>query len=422
MVKKNRNNLKRIVAKFGGSSLADGERILKAVKAVAKAVQNGNQVVVVVSAMGKTTDALLGIINQSSRGKISPNLLDDILSMGERTSARLFAAALKAHGVEARCFDPADADWPIITDNSFTNAWPKLDECLFRVRRHVLPLLERGITPVVAGFLGKTKDGQITTLGRGGSDTTAFIIGKAIQADEVVLVTDVDGILSGDPKIVHQPKRIEQITVESLAGLADSGTKFLHFKALKYKDDSFDVRVINHQLGKLNGEGTIIVGSLPSELNVSLAHNEPVIMITIVGERISENPEIIQDIASTTKRFATPLLGSSSNYNSIVLYLPQNSPRQLVEALHSIVLKHKETFAVAIRENLALLKVKGVGLEEQPGLIGRIAEPLRANHLNIFGIFTITSSVLVLVEWNNREKAIKLVRKSLKKKFHGEEV
>ncbi|MBS7644384.1 hypothetical protein KEJ26_07420, partial [Candidatus Bathyarchaeota archaeon] len=97
-------------------------------------------------------------------------------------------------------------------------------------------------------------------------------------------------------------------------------------------------------------------------------------------------------------------------------------PRQLVEALHSIVLKHKETFAVAVRENLALLKVKGVGLEEQPGLIGRIADPLRANRLNIFGIFTITSSVLVLVEWNNREKAINLVRRSLKKKFHGEEV
>jgi aspartate kinase len=422
MIKKNKNNPKRIVAKFGGSSLADGERILKAVKAVAKAVQKGNQIVVVVSAMGKTTDALVGIINQSSGGKVSPNLLDDILSMGERTSARLFAAALKAQGVKARCFDPADADWPIITDSSFTNAWPKLDECLLRARHHVLPLLKKGITPVVAGFLGKTKDGQITTLGRGGSDTTAFIIGRAIQADEVVLVTDVDGILSGDPKIVHQPKRIDQITVDSLAGLADSGTKFIHFKALKYKDDSFDVRVINHQLGKLDGEGTVIVGSLPSELNVSLAHSEPVMMITIVGEHISESPQIIQDIASTAKRFATPILGSSSNYNSIVLYMPQKLPKQLLEALHSIVLKYKETFAIAIRENLALLKIKGVGLEEKPGLIGRIAEPLRANHLNISGIFTITSSVLVLVDWNDGKNAIELVGKSLENKVRGKEV
>jgi len=421
-MKKNRNNPKRIVAKFGGSSLADGESILKAVKAVAKSVQKGNQVVVVVSAMGKTTDALIGIINQSSEGKVSPNLLDDILSMGERTSARLFAAALKAQGVETRCFDPIDADWPIITDSSFTNAWPKLDECLPRIRRHILPLLEKGITPVVAGFLGKTRDGQITTLGRGGSDTTAFIIGRAIQADEVVLVTDVDGILSGDPKIVHRPKRIDQITVDSLAGLADSGTKFIHFKALKYKDDAFDVRVINHQLGKLDCEGTIIVGSLLSELNVSLAHSEPVMMITIVGEHVSETLEIIQDIASTAKCFATPVLGSSSNYNSIVLYMPQKLPKQFIEALHSIVLKYKETFAIAIRENLALLKIKGVGLEEKPGLIGRIAEPLRANHLNIFGIFTITSSVLVLVDWNDGKKAIDLVRKSLENKVRGKEV
>jgi len=422
MIKKNRNNPKRIVAKFGGSSLADGESILKAVKAVAKAVQKGNQVVVVVSAMGKTTDALIGIINQSSEGKVTPNLLDDILSMGERTSARLFAAALKAQGVETRCFDPTDADWPIITDSSFTDAWPKLDECLPRARRHILPLLEKGITPVVAGFLGKTRNGQITTLGRGGSDTTAFIIGRAIQADEVVLVTDVDGILSGDPKIVHQPQRINQITVDSLAGLADSGTKFIHFKALKYKDDSFDVRLINHQLGKLDCEGTVIVGSLPSELNVSLAHNEPVMMITIVGEHVSETPEIIQDIAGIAKQFSKPILGSSSNYNSIVLYMPQKLPKQLIEALHSIVLKYKETFAIAIRENLALLKIKGVGLEEKPGLIGRIAEPLRANHLNIFGIFTITSSVLVLVDWNDGKKAIDLVRKSLENKVRGKEV
>ncbi|MEM3018364.1 MAG: hypothetical protein QXO25_05745, partial [Candidatus Bathyarchaeia archaeon] len=250
-----------IVAKFGGSSLADSERIAKAAASVARVVAEGGRVAVVVSAMGKTTDTLLEILQNPSGRTIEKHDADDILSMGERTSARVFAATLKSEGVRVRYFDPDDEDWPIITDDNFSDANPILTICEERIRRHVLPLLEEGVVPVIAGFVGRTRDHKISTIGRGGSDTTAFILARALKADEVVLVTDSDGIMTADPKLVPEAKRLESVDVNILVGMADSGKKFIHRKALKYKDPAIDVRVINYSRGNLDSEGTRITGS-----------------------------------------------------------------------------------------------------------------------------------------------------------------
>src|SRR5512135_2684716 len=125
---------RKIVVKFGGSSLADHERLLKAVMAVVNEAKKGTKIAVVVSAMGKTTDVLLTTAKNTSNGKLAKHELDDILSMGERTSVRIFAAALRNNGVDARYFDPHDNDWPIVTDASFSNANPLLDECKTRIK------------------------------------------------------------------------------------------------------------------------------------------------------------------------------------------------------------------------------------------------------------------------------------------------
>ena len=219
---------KKIVVKFGGSSLADHEKLLKAVTAVVNEAAKGTRIAVVVSAMGKTTDHLMTTAKNTSNGKLQKHELDDILSMGERTSVRIFSAALRNNGAESRYFDPLDDDWPIITDAAFQNANPLIAECKRRIQQNVSPIVEKGIIPVIAGFVGKTQDGKITTLGRGGSDTTAFILAEALSADEIVLVTDADGIMSGDPKIIANPKRLKEIDVNTLVGLADSGAKFVH--------------------------------------------------------------------------------------------------------------------------------------------------------------------------------------------------
>jgi len=405
---------KKIVVKFGGSSLATPEKLGKAVTSVAKEAVKGTRIVVVVSAMGKTTDILMNTMKTTSNGKLEKRELDDILSMGERTSVRVFAAALRTNGVESCYLDPLDDRWPIITDAAFSNANPILKECRKRIQKYVLPIIEKRVVPVIAGFVGRTTDGKITTLGRGGSDTTAFIIGEALKADEVALVTDADGIMSGDPKIVSNPKRLPEIDISTLVGLADSGAKFIHSKALKYKPKSIAVKVINHAYADLSQKGTLITGVLATELDVEIAHPSPVTEITLIGNRVSERPEILMEIVEKTEEHG-PLLGMSMNMNSVILYVGQEERiDELFIQVHNITLKNPETIAMAVKKNLAFLKTSGVGLEETHGLIGRISENLRVNQINIYGILTITSSILLFTDWSEREKALQLIKGSLK--------
>jgi len=407
------NCCKKIVVKFGGSSLADHERLLKAVVAVVNEAKQGTRIAVVVSAMGKTTDVLMNTAKNTSNGKLGKRELDDILSMGERTSVRIFSAALRNNGVESRYFDPLDDDWPIITDAAFSNANPLLSECKQRIKDCVLPGVEKGTVPVIAGFVGRTLDGKVTTLGRGGSDTTAFILAEALNADEVVLVTDADGIMSGDPKVVTAPRRLSEIDVNRLVGLADSGAKFIHAKALKYKPRNINVRVINHAHGDLTKEGTMITGALATELGVNIAHPSSIAEITVLGNHLSENPLIVSEMVEKAKVHAT-LVGMSMNTNSAILYV---SEEKNIDALfneaHQTVLNHEEALAMAVKKSLAFLKISGVGLEETHGIIGKISETLRVNSINISGILTIASSILVFVDWTERERALQLIRNAL---------
>jgi aspartate kinase len=318
--------------------------------------------------------------------------------------------------VESCYFDPFDSNWPIISDSAFQNANPILKDCEKNIRESVLPIVEKGVIPVIAGFLGKTKDGKITTLGRGGSDTTAFILAESLDADQVVLVTDADGIMSGDPKLVSDPQRLKEINVNTLVGLADSGSKFIHSKALKYKPKNIDVKVMNSEYGDLSREGTIITGGLASDLDVEIAHASPVTEITVVGNGIPANPQIVLDMMQKAKEHSA-LLGMSMNTNSVILYVSQEKNlEQLVNEIHQITTGNKETLAMAVKKDLVFLQTSGVGLEETHGIIGKISEELRVNNINISGILTITSSILLFVDWNEKEKALKLIKDALRKR------
>ncbi|MGA8855821.1 MAG: aspartate kinase [Candidatus Bathyarchaeia archaeon] len=400
---------RRIVVKFGGSSLADKDHIAKAARLVSRETAKGTRLVVVVSAMGKMTDQLIGLVNHDSTKAPDKTDLDDVLAMGERTSVRIFATALKAEGLEARYFDPTDADWPIITDDDFSNANPILELCLQKVREHVVPLLDWGTVPVIAGFVGRSTGGKISTIGRGGSDTTAFIIAKAIGADEVVLVTDADGILTADPKIIPNARKLAQIEVGTLVGLAGSGTKFIHRKALKYKDPDIPVKVINHNKDDLEADGTIITGGISGEIEVTFASSTPAMAITITGKAISENPEILANVVREIRQHST-LDGLSANCDSVIFYVPQTPQTLPLKSVHDLVTSCSETLAMAVQANLAFLKVKGVGLEDTPGIIGRISQRLREKGINIFGMLTLASSILVFVSWDERETALNLMR------------
>jgi aspartate kinase len=220
--------------------------------------------------------------------------------------------------------------------------------------------------------------------------------------------------MSGDPKIVSTPERLREIDVNTVVGLADSGAKFIHSKALKYKPKNINVRVINHVHGNLAKEGTVITGALATELDAEIAHAFPVAEITVIGNGISANPQIIQEMVEKTKQHSL-LLGMSMNTNSVILYVSQEKNLDaLFNDIHDITKSNKETIAMAVKKDLVFIKTSGVGLEETHGIIGKISEDLRLNGINISGILTITSSILLFVDWNERERALKLIKNSLR--------
>lgn len=402
------------VVKFGGSSLSNGEKVSNAVKAVVKKLKRGAKIVVVVSAMGKTTDLLLETVKRAVNcEKMTCNAdVDDVLAMGERTSARIFSAALKANGVKCRYFDPSDSDWPIITNDVPMNADPILEICEERICMHVLPLLNEGVVVVVPGFVGKTLNGKITTMGRGGSDVTAFVLARALKAKQVILVTDVDGIMTADPKIVKSARKIPQIDVNSLIGLAGSSQKFLQKKALKYKEDWMDVKIINHAHCDLDVEGTVIKGSLTRNF-ASVDFPEAIASITIVGRGLSQSLNVLHQVIQKLKSTNTQLLGFSASHDSLIMYVPESVLNMILEPLHMVVRDNPEAVAMAVRKNLSLIKIKKAGLEETPGVLGGLTKALSMEGINIYGLFTVASGIHVFVDRTRAEDALMIVKKSL---------
>jgi aspartate kinase len=397
------------VVKFGGKSLATPDRIKLAAFKVAEAVKKGYKLVVVVSAIGDTTDRLIELLESVCEGQCDPRFKDEVLSMGERLSARLFAASLKSIGLEARFLDPSNDDWPIITDENFGDANP-LGESIERISIYIKPLLDSGIIPVVPGFIGRSKNGCITTLGRGGSDTTAFLIAKGISADQVILVTDVDGIMTADPKIVSNPKRIDTISVHDLSVLADVGAKFIHKKALAYKDPSIDVKVLSFRSVGLEDQGTVIKGGLERRIDVTQVYDKPIGYITILGESVSSHIEVVCEALSIIGS-AGPILGLSCDNRSIIVYMPEDLCVSVADRVHQLVEKYgKEVKAIAIRRGLSLLAVRGFGLEESPGIIASISKPLSEKNVNIHGMYTVSSTVFILVDWNSKDIVISTLR------------
>ena len=406
-----RQRRRLLIVKFGGSSLSNSKRIDLAVASVALEYSRGNRVVVVVSAVGNTTDQLLHLTN--GRAELVETDRDDILAMGERTSARIFAASLKSRGMQARYYDPSDRDWPIITDDNFLNANPLKTKSIQRIRRYLKPVLGDGVIPVIGGFIGRTTDGRISTLGRGGSDTTALLLAMALEADEVVIVTNVRGILSADPTLVEHARVLPKIDMRTLIGIADTGTKFIHRKALRFKDPKINIRVISNTNGKLDSPGTLVTGGAFPQVEVTVNNPHPVASVTIVGKGLPRQPKLVQKIS---KLAGPSLVALSQDSDSAILYVKQTPKlQQQIARLHDVMVNDPHGIALASRMGMALITIRSIGLEERPGVVARISDALRSANINMFGVLTITSSVLVFVDWKVRRKAASLIRISLEK-------
>jgi len=399
-----------IIAKFGGTSIGNGKRIRKAAQSVVKEYMKGNRVVVVVSAINKTTDELLEIVEEATNNTITEKQLAEVVSMGEMTSARIFSSALESLGVKSEYIDPYKSEWPIITDSNLLDA--KVDlKTTIKKSKILLRLLDQGIIPVVCGFLGKDKHGYITTLGRGGSDITAFLLGRCLNADEVIIVTDVGGVMSTDPNKLQEAKKLDKISVEEMRDLATHGAQVLHPHALKYKVPEIKAKIIGFEHGDLSAPGTEIIGpSKKEQLKTVTFNSEPLAVFAVVGKEILNKPGILAKVTSTLSKKNINIIGASTGKNSITLFIKKEDAQEAHKLLHDVVVEDENLSSLSLGRDIAMITISSPEFIDTPGIISEITEPLREHNLNIVEISSSQTSVVIFVDWDDGKKVYELVR------------
>jgi aspartate kinase len=382
------------VIKFGGSDLASGEKI----RAASEMVLNSSykKLVIIVSAMAETTNFLVESIFQI--GDINVQDYADVLSMGERTSARLFCSALRSQGANATYFDPTQQNWPIITDSNFLNAKPILGKTCELIRKHVEPILGKKIA-VICGFLGRDREGKITTLGRGGSDTTAMIIANCLKAKEVILVKDTEGVMSADPKIVDGAKSLKSLDIHEMFALASGGAKIIKSESLKYKLPDQKLRVVSFS-GGIESEGTEITGIFNSNSN-EIIEKKGLLALSFICKISPQNMSKL--FASMNNR---TIYGISTGKGSLTIFTSSEETKKLLSSLHNLNLSK----ALSYKEKVGLIELSHPIFVNSPGWIAKISGVLASRDINIIEITTSRATINIFIDESKMKDAVKAVR------------
>jgi aspartate kinase len=389
---------KRVIIKFGGASLSNGKKIREAAEKVINLPYE--EKIIVVSAMGDTTNKLIETISQI--GKIDDKDYAEILSMGERISARFFSFALKSLGKKSIFLEPSQDNWPIITDSNFKNANIDIEKTKILIKKYLEPILENTI-PVVCGFLGKDINGNITTLGRGGSDITALLLGNCLEANEVILVKDTEGVFSTDPKILPNAKQIDKIDIHEFFSLAHGGAKIIRAEALKYKLPNQKIRIVSSSSNDFSKGGTEIIGVFnPNSFEIFMNRN--LIAINIICEINSENLCKIFSILNEN-----PIHGISTGKNSITIFTEINDLNKKIKELHDF----NSFKAISYKEKIGMIQIINPIFIESPGWVAKIAEALASRNINIIEVTTSKAAINVFIDEDKIEEALGLIKKSL---------
>ena len=399
-----------IVAKFGGTSIGNGQRIRKAAQSIVNAYMEGKKVVVVVSAINKTTDDLVAIADESIGKEVTEKQLAEILSMGERTSIRVFSSVLESLGVKSEYIDPSHDLWPVITDDNYGKA--QIDfERTEEQAQGLLGLLDQGIIPVVCGFLGKTENGEVTTLGRGGSDVTAFLLGHCLNADDVIIVTDVDGVMSTDPRKINEAEKLDYISVEEMRDLATHGAQVLHPHALRFKDPEIKAKIISFEKGDLSDPGTEIVGPFEDSMSKSVClHPEPISVVALVGEDLLNQIGLLAKMTTLVAEANINIYGISAGQNSITLFLDKCDADEAYHLLHKLVIAEDSLSSISLGRDIAMLTMINPDFIETPGVITEITNPLKEAHINIVEISSSQTAIVLFINWEDGKVAYDLIK------------
>lgn len=402
-----------LVAKFGGTSVGNGKRIRQAAQSVVDEYMKGKKVVVVVSAINKTTDELTTITEDAMGDEAAARARAEILSMGERTSIRVMSSVIESLGVKSEYIDPEHELWPVLTDNIPLGAEINFEESEAKAQG-LFKLLDDGVIPVICGFLGRDENGNITTLGRGGSDITAFFLGHALKAKEVIIVTDVDGVMSTDPRKIADAIKLDQISVEEMRDLATHGAQVLHPHALKYKDPNIGAKIISFEKECLADEGTAIVGPYEDSTNdlVDL-HPEPITAVAMVGEDLLNNVGLLAKITAVIAEVGVNIYGISAGQNSITTFLNKADADVVYPLLHDVVIEEDCLSSISLGGDIGMLTMVSPDFIDTPGIISIITSPLKDNDINIIEISSSQTSVVLYVEWKDSRKAYDLIKEVL---------
>lgn len=404
-----------IVAKFGGTSVGNGEKIKKAAQSVVNEYMQGKKVVVVVSAINKTTDELTTVVDDAMGTSITDKQFAEVLSMGEMASVRIFSATVESLGVKSEYIDPYNESWPIITNNNYLSANVDI-KTTEEKSKEIKSMIDQGVIPIICGFLGKDKSGSITTLGRGGSDITAFLLGHCLKAEEVIIVTDVNGVMSTDPNKLLTAKMLDKISVEEMRDLATHGAQVLHPHALRYKDPKINAKIISHDHGDLSSPGTEIIGPANDNdlLKSATLNSEPISVIGVVGEKILTKTGILAKITDTLAEHKINIYGISTGQNSITVFINKVDSERAHEVLHDVVVETDDLSSLSLGREIAMISISSQDFIDTPGVIAEITEPLQKNNINIVEISSSQFSVVIFVDWNDGRKVYELVKGVLK--------
>ena len=400
-----------VVQKYGGSSLTDADSIKRVARRIVETRKAGNEVCVVVSAMGDTTDGLMDLAQQIS--PLPPaREMDMLLTAGERISMSLVAMAIANLGHTARSFTGSQAG--VITDSSHGKA-RIIDVTPGRIKG----ALDNGDIAIVAGFQGVSADSKdITTLGRGGSDTTAVALAAALHADICEIYTDVDGIFTADPRIVHTARKIDRISNEEMLEMAACGAKILHLRCVEYAR-RFDMPI--HVRSSFSyREGTVVVtqtaeegDSVEAPIIAGVAHDRSEAKITVVG--VPDHPgtaaEIFQACADSEINIDMIVQNVSAvetGLTDISFTLPQTDGQVGVQALKRI--QPKVGFASLLYDDhIGKLSLVGAGMRSHPGVSATFFKALADAGINIEMISTSEIRVSVVTRDDQLDDAVRAV-------------
>ena len=470
-----------IVMKFGGTSLGDGEAINRAVDIICQTLkEKGGGIVVVVSAMSEVTDTLLSAATSAARGdaetfrrarwhlsdrhrqamtevihyeetrlqlmeeveallsdfenlcrsihimgELTARGSDAVASLGERLTARILAAALRDRGERATAVEATEA---IVTNGQHGSATPLMDETREAAQARILPLLAEGVTPVVTGFIAATKEGVTTTLGRGGSDYTAAILGACLDSDEVWIWTDVNGVMTADPRVVPEARTLPEISYAEAAELSYFGAKVLHPKTiLPAVERGIPLLILNTfnppsvppaGRGDERGGGTLIVAEpKPSEFTVKgITSIKDLSLVTVEGRGMLGVPGIAARVftAVAQEGISVLMISQSSSEQNICFVIRQETVERALKALESafeLELARRNVDRIWAQDNVAIVAVVGAGMKGTPGIAAKVFGALGKHGINVISIAQGSSeyNISFVVDEADMEKAVRYI-------------